>query len=93
MRNKKIDFFLVIKCVGKMEEKLRILDKHTYSDIFGIICGYFDWRWISQHQTLSEDFIEKHEDSVNWDNISQNQKLSEDFIEKHEDRVNWLDIS
>ena len=76
-----------------MEEKLRILDKHTYSDIFGIICGYFDWRWISKHQTLSEDFIEKHKDRVNWWEISSSQKLSEDFIEKNKDIVYWVWIS
>jgi len=61
-----------------MEEELRILDKHTYSDIFGIICDYLDWECISYYQTLSEDFIEKHKDRVDWLGISQHQTLSED---------------
>jgi len=62
LRNIKIDFFFnCIKGVEKMEEKLRILDKHTYSDIFSIICNYFNWDRISRYQKLSEDFIEKHE--------------------------------
>ena len=52
-----------------------------------------DWNYISEYQTLSEEFIEKYSDKVNWDDISEYQKLSEDFIEKHSDKVDWFCIS
>ena len=52
-----------------------------------------EWDNISQYQTLSEEFIEKHYDKVEWCNISEYQKLSEEFIKKHIDKVNWFYIS
>ena len=52
-----------------------------------------DWDYISEYQTLSEEFIEKHVDKVVWDYISIYQKLSEEFIEKHVDKVVWYYIS
>jgi hypothetical protein len=55
--------------------------------------GFYDWRYISKYQILSEEFIEKHSNKLNWDNISAYQVLSEDFIEKHLDKLNWYEIS
>jgi len=52
-----------------------------------------NWDYISEFQTLSEEFIEKFEDRVNWNYISKSQNLSEKFIEKFQDKVNWGWIS
>ena len=52
-----------------------------------------DWDYISEYQTLSEEFIEKHVDKVNWCRISKFQKLSESFIGKYIDKVDWCFIS
>jgi hypothetical protein len=52
-----------------------------------------DWNNISEHQELSESFIEKYEDKVNWYYISMSQTLSETFIEKHADKISWFLIS
>lgn len=42
-----------------------------------------DWDYISIHQTLSEEFIEKHHKDVNWRYIYQFQDLSNAFKNKH----------
>ena len=55
--------------------------------------GFYDWRFISKYQILSEEFIKKHSNKVTWNDISACQTLSEDFIEKHSDKLNWYEIS
>jgi hypothetical protein len=40
------------------------------------------WGFVSSHQDLSEEFIDKYADKVKWKKISVNQKLSESFIEE-----------
>ena len=52
-----------------------------------------DLDYISIHQKLSEEFIDKYKDKVKWHYISAYQTLSEEFIEKHYDKVNWNIIS
>lgn len=48
---------------------------------------------ICTYQTLSEDFIEKHKNSVRWNIISKRQKLSEKFILKYRDRLDLYYVS
>lgn len=38
-----------------------------------------NWKYISKHQTLSEEFIREFKDYVDWDEINFRQKLSKDF--------------
>ena len=52
-----------------------------------------DWRIISYHQKLSEDFIREFSDKVNWNLISCHETLSESFIREFSDKVNWRCIS
>jgi hypothetical protein len=52
-----------------------------------------DWNYISQHQTLSERFIERFHDKVDWGWISIEQKLSENFIERFQNSIRWKVIS
>ena len=91
------DHFILLYCSDEKEIGCRLL---KCFDIKNSRVEYFDgnfneikWNYISYHQKLSEDFIEKHKDRVDWNYISYYQKLSEDFIEKHKDRVNWICIS
>ena len=65
------------------EYKVKSFDELTESN----------WNYISSHQKLSEEFIEKFSDKVYWNYISQYQKLSEKFIKKYENKVNWDRIS
>ncbi len=51
------------------------------------------WFYISQHQELSESFIEKHKDDVCWDYIFNFQHLSADFIEKYKYEVDLNHIN
>jgi len=46
-----------------------------------------DWLWISKHQKLSEEFIEKHYNKVYWNDILEYQKLSEEFVEKYKNKT------
>ena len=55
--------------------------------------GTISWNYISECQTLSEEFIREFEDKVNWYNISTYQTLSEDFIKEFENKVDWNYIS
>jgi hypothetical protein len=52
-----------------------------------------DWGYISMHQKLSGEFIEKYNDKVNWYYISKHQKLSEEFIERNIGEIEWDWIS
>jgi len=52
-----------------------------------------DWYYISQFQTLSEEFIREFQDKVEWYDISWCQKLSEEFIKEFQDKVEWSTIS
>lgn len=52
-----------------------------------------DWKCISKHQQLSEDFIREFADKVYWDYISARQQLSEDFMREFADKVDWKCIS
>ena len=51
-----------------------------------------DWKHISEHNTLSEDFIREFSDYVDWNWISRCQVLSEDLIREFSDRVDWIFI-
>jgi len=50
-----------------------------------------DWDYISIHQKLSEEFIEKHHKEVNWRFIYQFQDVSEDFKKKHRSDLAFTD--
>jgi hypothetical protein len=52
-----------------------------------------DWGYISNYQTLSEDFIREFKDKVDWEYISTFQKLSENFIREFQYKVYWGYIS
>ena len=55
----------------------------------GDLARYVDWEKLSQHQKLSESFIERYSDKVDWDYIFTNQDVSVSFISKHKEKVNW----
>ena len=59
-----------------------ILEKYNY-----------DWKKISLHEYLSEEFMNYYKDKLNWEIISEYQRLSESFIEKYKDYVDWYWIS
>ena len=50
------------------------------------------WKVISQHQTLSEDFIREFKDKLDWGEICRNQKLSEDFIREFKNKITIYEI-
>jgi len=52
-----------------------------------------DWRLISLHRGLPENFVQKYEDKVEWWQISVYQQLSEDFVRRYADRVDWMVLS
>ena len=52
----------------------------------------YNWAKISQHEYLTEDFIDKYCDKVDWWWISAIQILSSEFIEKYYKRVHWYNI-
>ena len=54
---------------------------------------YYNWKSLSRHERLTEDFIREFKDKVDWDLIGQYQHLSEDFIWEFKDKVNWAAIS
>ena len=54
---------------------------------------YKDWKSVSRHKGLTEDFIREFANKVNWCYISLCQHLSEDFIREFKDRVSWYYIS
>ena len=74
----------------KIIEEIHNIKKFFYENINNFVV---DWFYISKHQKLSEEFIEKYIDKVEWHFISINQKLSESFIEKHINKVEWDCIS
>jgi hypothetical protein len=45
------------------------------------------WGYISQHQELSEEFMNEFAPYLNWYYISEYQKLSPEFITKHIDKI------
>ncbi len=48
------------------------------------------WYYISQYQTLSEDFIRDFQDKVAWSCITRYQQLSGSFLIKYKDKMsNW----
>jgi hypothetical protein len=47
-----------------------------------------NWKYISKHKKLSEEFMKKNEDKINWYYVSQFQKLSEEFMSKYENKIN-----
>lgn len=55
--------------------------------------NYDDWRALSRHNGLTEDFIREFQDKVHWDCISIYQHLSEEFIREFKDDVVWTLIS
>jgi len=52
-----------------------------------------DWKHISEHCVLSENFIREFKNRVYWLHISEYQKLSESFIREFKDKVYWMRIS
>ena len=55
--------------------------------------NYQNWRALSRHNGLTEDFIREFAGEVDWDYISTYQHLSEDFIREFKKKVNWHCIS
>ena len=55
--------------------------------------NYQNWRALSRHNGLTEEFIREFQDKVHWDCISIYQHLSEDFIREFKDDVVWNLIS
>ena len=49
-----------------------------------------EWKYISEYQLLSMEFIEKYNNKIDWDKL--NIHLSEEFIEKWHNKVNWIKI-
>ena len=74
----------------KIIEEIKDIEKFFDENIDNFVV---DWDYISEHQRLSEEFIEKYIDKVDWYYISIYQTLSEEFIEKHIDKVYWGCIS
>ena len=52
-----------------------------------------NWKEISIHKNLSENFIREFRNDVNWYWISRYQKLSENFIREFQKEVDWEHIS
>ena len=67
----------------KIEESVleKLIEKSSESQ--------FCWGAISEHQVLSEEFIEKYQDRVNWNRISYYQKLSNEFVDKFHYRLDF----
>ena len=61
---------------------------NKFNNEYGSNPDNWNWDYISDSQTLSEDFIREFKDKVNWGHISIYQKLSEDFIREFKDKVN-----
>ena len=55
--------------------------------------NYQNWRALSRHNGLTEDFIREFQDKVHWNCISIYQYLSEEFIREFKDDVVWNLIS
>ena len=51
---------------------------------------YIDWGTISNRQKLTEEFMDKYEDSLVWAQISLYQNMSLDFLLRHKDKINVL---
>lgn len=54
---------------------------------------YKDWKSVSKHKCLTEDFIREFADNVDWYWISAYQNLSEDFIREFKGDVIWGCVS
>ena len=55
--------------------------------------NYLNWRALSRHNGLTEEFIREFQDEVHWDCILIYQHLSEEFIREFKDDVVWTLIS
>ena len=73
-------------------KNLRLTNKQFYTLSIKRYINHIDWDHISQHQKLSEAFIQQFQHKVNWDYISTYQTLSESFIEQFQHKVNWIYI-
>ena len=51
--------------------------------------NYQNWRALSRHNGLTEEFIREFQDEVHWDCILIYQHLSEEFIREFKDDVGW----
>lgn len=88
----KIDWIYVIYNYKMTEEQMEfyiekvVLDQHNNQSFYAPLCT---------HQTLSEQFIEKHFNIFKncLELICQYQTLSEEFIERHKDEFDWRDVS
>lgn len=49
------------------------------------------WDYVMKH-IATEEFMEKHGDTIGWDNIVRHQKLSRKFIRKHKDKLGLVKI-
>ena len=54
---------------------------------------FWDWKWISYRQTLSESFMRSFHDQIDWVWVSIHQKISEPFIREFSDKVDWFRVS
>ena len=55
--------------------------------------NYRDWKCVSAHNGLTEEFIREFQDEVDWKVISAYQHLSEGFIREFANKVNWALIT
>ena len=69
-----------------MEETLKRANEILGTD-------YQNWRAVSRHNGLTEEFIREFADRVHWDCISIYQYLSEKFIREFANEVDWNYIS
>ena len=63
---------------------MNIVTLENYKEILGSDESSYNWYWISSHQKLSEEVIEKFKDTGYWEGISYYQNLSDDFIKEFE---------
>jgi hypothetical protein len=69
----------------KIDLESLIKGRRLSEDLMESCSEYFtdwSWRWLSDLQPLSEDFIKKFYNKVHWGGISCHQILSEDFIKE-----------
>lgn len=53
-----------------------------------------DWKEISKHKGITEEFIREFQNDINWNFVSkfQREKLSLGFIREFQDKLNWKEI-
>jgi hypothetical protein len=51
------------------------------------------WVFISEHQTIEKDILEKYQDNLNWEYISENYDFSEEEIIKYDNKIDYIKLS